>query len=375
MTPDQPQNNPGSHRAGTASVSLISEFLTCPTNELALETIRLLADGRQEGYSPLVLAGESGCGKTMLLDLLEQESRRRKPDLRVTRLTGNELKRLVSQLRRLAIDDTAVFQAGRGRTEFEDWADLRYRLRQADLLLIDSLDDLAGYPSAIQQLELAIDHSFYQNSVVVLATRSIPTTGEDWSTRIISMLGGGMLVKIGMPDENTRRRYILRWSAARGLPIDPALIEEMAREPLNFRTLKGRLESLQIKSRIDARPINRELVHSLVEERQIELSTRTKPEIGEIAKLVARTCKVKLNDLIGPARYPGLVRPRHIAIYLADQLSGLSREKISQFFGNRDPATIRHAIRQMEEIRKTDFELNDLLNNLTAELLNTISRA
>ncbi|MFM7318673.1 MAG: hypothetical protein ACKO5E_17150, partial [bacterium] len=52
----------------------------------------------------------------------------------------------------------------------------------------------------------------------------------------------------------------------------------------------------------------------------------------------------------------------------ADQLTGLSREKISQFFGDRDPATIRHAIRQMHDGRQNDLALNDLLTSLTADL-------
>jgi chromosomal replication initiator protein len=361
----------GSVASQSTGGSLISDFLTCPGNELAFEVIRLLADGRQEGYSPLLLMGESGTGKSMLLDMLEQESRRRRTELKVTRLTGADLKRLVGQLRRASIDDTAVFQAGRRRSDFEDWADLRYRLRQAELLLIDDIDELAGFPSAIEQLALAVDHSFYQNSIVVFTARSLPATGDDWSTRLVSIIGGGLVVRVGLPDENARRRFILRWSAARSLAIEPALVEEMAGENLNFRTLKGRLEMLQMKSRMDARPINQALVESLKVSRQIEHADESKPDIRDIAKLVARSCKVKLHDILGAARYPNIVRPRHIAIYLADQLSGLSREKISLFFGNRDPATIRHAIRQMQEGRVNDMELNDLLNNLTAELTKT----
>lgn len=368
MTNQRLTDSAGSVASQSTGVSLVSDFLTCPANELAFEVIRHLADGRQEGYAPLLLMGESGTGKSMLLDVLEQESRRRRADLKVTRLTGADLKRLVGQLRRASIDDTAVFQAGRRRTEFEDWADLRYRLRQAELLLIDGLDELAGFPTAIEQLELAIDHSFYQNSIVVFTARSLPATGEDWPTRLVSIIGGGLVVRLGLPDENTRRRFILRWSAARSLAIEPALVEEMASENLNFRTLKGRLEMLQLKSRMDARPINQALVESLKETRQMEPTGNAQPDIREVAKLVARTTKVKLQDLLGPARYPNLVRPRHMAIYLADQLTGLSREKISQFFGDRDPATIRHAIRQMQEGRINDIELNDMLTSLKAEL-------
>ncbi|MFM7128937.1 MAG: helix-turn-helix domain-containing protein [bacterium] len=368
MTNQRPTDSAASVSNQSSGVSLVSDFLTCPGNELAFEVIRHLSDGRQEGYSPLLLMGESGTGKTMLLDVLEQESRRRRADLKVTRLSGADLKRLVGQLRRASIDDTAVFQAGRRRAEFEDWADMRYRLREAELLLIDGLDELAGFPTSVEQLELAIDHSFYQNSIVVFTARSLPATGEDWPSRLVSIVGGGLVVRLGLPDENARRRFILRWSAARSLAIEPALVEQMASENLNFRTLKGRLEMLQMKSRIDAAPINQSLVESLKETRQLAPAGPARPDIRDVAKLVARTTKVKLHEMLGPARYPNLVRPRHIAIYLADQLTGLSREKISQFFGDRDPATIRHAIRQMHDGRQNDLALNDLLTSLTADL-------
>ncbi len=54
---------------------------------------------------------------------------------------------------------------------------------------------------------------------------------------------------------------------------------------------------------------------------------------------------VRLSDLRGAARNPQFVEPRHLAMHLARESTGLSFAAIGAYFGGRDPATVRHACR------------------------------
>lgn len=76
-----------------------------------------------------------------------------------------------------------------------------------------------------------------------------------------------------------------------------------------------------------------------------------------IQKLVANYFGVSRDDYLGRHRNEKNVRPRQIAIYLADKLTPCSSVEIGRIF-LRDHTTVLHAIRKIEERRTTDRKLN-----------------
>ena len=61
--------------------------------------------------------------------------------------------------------------------------------------------------------------------------------------------------------------------------------------------------------------------------------------------------------------------PRHIAMYLARQLTPLSLEEIGMHFDGRDHSTILHAQQVIEASRKEDAQTAETLALLTQQLL------
>lgn len=354
--------------ANQPALSQLSDYIIHSGNELAAGVAGVLAEGKVEGFSPLLLVGESGTGKTRTLEMMIAEAIRRRPDMTVSRMTGHDLRCWVSELRRNNTSDTAVMLPGREHAEFEDWLYLRYQLREADLLIIDGLEDLAGHASAIAELEYALESLFYRNSAIVFTCSKLPKAGVDWSARFLARLASGLVVRMGLPDESARRRFIMSWAAEKSTPVDFSIVDQLAAEPLDFGSLKGRLEQMRLMARVNRKPIAPELLESMVESRQVVIESATAPPVKEVAKLVARSYRITLTDLRGPSRLPGLVRPRHVAIWLAHKLCGISNEKICNYFGRRDPATIRHAIRQIEQRRAGDFVLEEQLGTLISQL-------
>src|SRR5690606_38995929 len=60
--------------------------------------------------------------------------------------------------------------------------------------------------------------------------------------------------------------------------------------------------------------------------------------LSEIARVVAAKFGVRPNALRSASRRPGVVAPRHLAMYLARRCTGLSYAAIGRYFGRRDPA-------------------------------------
>ena len=371
----QTQNNTESmaDKAIAARPDIWSGFIMHPGNELATGAIRMLAEGQTEGFSPLLLVGESGSGKTRFLEMLVAETLRQRPGASITNLDGATLSQWVSDLRKLSLE--AGEEGGTVNphsrhdpdSEFDEWSHMRERLREVDLLIVDCLEDLEGRSAALEELEHAIDVLGYRESAaIVLTAKAMPKSGpkSKWPARFLGLLGGGLVVRLSMPDESARRRFILKWSASRSVTIPPEMVDQIATEPLDFGGLKGRLEKIRLHAKVSRKPIAPDILAALDELQKADNPPREKPTVRDVAKAVAKAYHLKLSDLRGPSRQPGIVRPRHVAIWLARQYSGLSFDKIAEFFGGRDPATIRHAIRQIDIRRINDPVLDEQLATL-----------
>ncbi len=63
-----------------------------------------------------------------------------------------------------------------------------------------------------------------------------------------------------------------------------------------------------------------------------------------------------------------IVFPRQIAMYLAKHLTDASLPEIGRQFGGKHHTTVLHSVEKIEEARKTDKDLNRVLNKLTESL-------
>jgi hypothetical protein len=81
------------------------------------------------------------------------------------------------------------------------------------------------------------------------------------------------------------------------------------------------------------------------------------PGIDKIQNAVARHYGTTRMELISGRRTAAVIRPRHVAMYLAKTLTSRSFPHIGRRFGNRDHTTIMHAAHKIGELIKTVPEL------------------
>ena len=63
-----------------------------------------------------------------------------------------------------------------------------------------------------------------------------------------------------------------------------------------------------------------------------------------------------------------IVYPRQIAMYLAKHLTEASLPEIGRQFGGKHHTTVLHSVEKIDEARKTDKDLNRLINKMTEQL-------
>lgn len=100
---------------------------------------------------------------------------------------------------------------------------------------------------------------------------------------------------------------------------------------------------------------NKKLWFSVVE--CIKRSPTGRPTIRAIQLATCEVYGVKLNDLLSARRTANVMMPRHVSVYLAKELTGLSYPQIANATGGRDHSTAINSFRTIEKLIKTDADL------------------
>jgi chromosomal replication initiator protein len=298
-------------------------YLIGPENALAHAGASAMARGETGGVSPLVVHGPAGSGKSRLLAGLVAERLLRRPESAVAHIEAEAF--------------AAACAEASGRPG--GWAEVRERFRRLDLFVIDDLQSLERAPWAMVELSHTLDALDEAGAAVAVAARSGPGQWVDWPSRLVNRLIGGLSVRLDPPSVESRRRYLLELARSRGLALPAEVLERMAEAADGYRTLDGWLSQLNLAAKVDRRPIGPDLVGPILEGDPVGDG----PSIDAIARAVAAKFGLRLRDLRGPTRRAVVAEARHLAMHLARLLTPMSFRAIGDYFGGRDPATVRHA--------------------------------
>jgi chromosomal replication initiator protein len=319
-------------------------FLKGPENSLAWESAAALARGENEGISPLVVHGPSGVGKSRLLAGLVTERMQRDPGSCLAHLEAEAFVALCAE---------ATERAG-------GWAELREQFRKLDLFVLEDVQALERAPLALAELTHTLDALSEVGAAVALSAREGPGQWPGWPRRLVNRLLGGLVVRMDPPSLASRRRYVLDRARARQVSLTAEAAEALAEAADGYRALDGWLARLVLAARLEHRALDRDLVEPfLAEEGAGQPLT-----VDQIARAVAAQFGVRLKELRAHSRRKAVVEPRHLAMYLARMATGLSFGAIGAYFGNRDPATVRHACRMAASRLASDPALAATIDTL-----------
>lgn len=91
---------------------------------------------------------------------------------------------------------------------------------------------------------------------------------------------------------------------------------------------------------------------------------RTMPTVKNIQAIVANHFDISINDLVSQRRTKDLILPRHVALYLAKELTEFSYPVIGRYFGGRDHSTIIHAVQKIAARMESEPNLKRTVDSL-----------
>jgi len=318
--------------------------------DLAYFAAEAVSDKLGTAYNPLFIYGSVGLGKTHLLQAIGNRVLQRSPGKSVVYTTSERF--AIELINAIRSNTTPAF---------------RSKYRVIDLLLIDDVHFLEGKEATQEELFHTFNELHGNEKQIVLSSDRPPEELSGLQERLVSRFRWGLVADIQAPDLETRIAILREKALARGLDIDVSLLELIAtRISSNVRALEGAL----IKALAYAELRGENLTPTTLEGVLPKEGQRPRLTITHIKEEVAAHCNLKRQDLESSSRKKEISHARHIAIYLARELTSHSFPAIGREFGNRDHTTIMHSYVKVKTMLKETpllfAELSEIQENLLA---------
>ncbi len=323
-------------------------FLVLEENRFAYHALRLLL--RPQKHPAVVfIYGPSGTGKTHLLIDFVRQMARQAPSRQTLTVTGSEFAREFSQ----------AAHAG-------TVADFQHRYRQLDLLILENLHELRRSPQTLLQLLVLMDELSHRGGHVVTTSLCSAAELSFLPARLANRCRGGLCAPLTHLSQTSRRLLLEHFASTHQIPMTAAAIallaERLPGSPASMLDAMGRIDALARRCR---RSIDEAFAAEfLANDRAVRPTT-----LPAIVRTVARHFGVRVADLRSQKRHHCIARARHIAIYLARQLTDETTVSISRYFGQKSHASTAYAAARIEGCAASDRSLRQTLARLRQSLL------
>src|SRR5260370_15835409 len=134
----------------------------------------------------------------------------------------------------------------------------------------------------------------------------------------------------------------------------------------SIRDLEGALTRLIAYSSLTGTEISLVMAQQVLKN-IVDLEER-RISIENIQRVVCQEFGLTLPQLKSKDNSRAVAYPRQVAMYLSKQLTIASLPQIAREFGGKHHTTVLHSINKIGQLRKSDRDLNSLLNNLSDSL-------
>ncbi len=336
-------------RGGSISAQLsdrytFEHFVIGKSNELAAAAAAAVSQAPGKVYNPLFLYGDTGLGKTHLMQAVAHDVMVRFPDTRIT-FIGTE------QFTNEMI----------GSIQTRTTQDFRRRYRETDLLLVDDIQFLKGKEATQEEFFHTFNALYEAGRQIILTSDRPPSEIPGLEARLVSRFQWGMVADIELPDLE-HRIAILRNKALidhleMTIPEDVIrFIAEHVRS--SVRELEGSIIKLLAYASLKHREITvdvaREALRDKLRPGEPAGSTIAGLNVQTIQQTVAKEWGVTPEGLRSKTRTKALTTPRQVAMYLMRNLLGLQLVEIGAAFGGRDHSTVIHSLDRVLGTMKED---------------------
>ena len=325
-------------------------FIVGNSNKFAHAACVAVANHPATDYNPLFIYGPSGLGKTHLLYAITNEFKRKRPDIKVIYIKGEDFTNQMIEC-----------MAHRTMSEF------REKYRSCDILMIDDIQFIAGKVSTQEEFFHTFNALHEDGKQIILTSDKPPRDIQTLEDRLKTRFEWGLIADIQPPDPELRVAIIKKKADQIGIEISDEVLEFLAENlRSNIRQIEGAVRKLSAIGFVYGKVITMDVARGCID----ELLGGAEPigvTVDKIFTAVYKKYGIKKEDIIGERRTKDIAQARHIAIYLIRQITDMSFPGIGKIL-NRNHTTIISSIETVEKkiISSQSFslEIDELIKSV-----------
>jgi len=324
-------------------------FVVGNNNKYAHAAALAVAESPAEAYNPLFIYGDSGLGKTHLMQAIGIYIIRNNPSTKVVYVSSemftNELIKAISDNKMRAFKN---------------------KYRKADVLLIDDIQFLENKDKTQEEFFHTFNALYEDDKQIVISSDRPPSRLVNLEERLRSRFAWNLIADITPPDFETRVAILKKKAENAELEWNDdlyevcCLISEQFTD--NIRELEGAFNNIVGASNLLDEPIDiafaKRTLRNIIKNADGEIA----PE--RIRSVVARYYKIKVADMDSSKRNAEIAYPRQVAMYLCRENTDLSLPKIGKLFGNKHYSTVIHSVNKIDDLYKNNEDTRREIDEL-----------
>lgn len=295
-------------------------YVVGSSNSLAYNAARTISKKPSDEFNPLYVYGPSGIGKTHLLYATANEILTNFPHKTVLYVKGEEFtSSLIGSLKEGTMD---VF---------------RNKYRNADVLLVDDIQVIAGKKTTQEEFFYTFDALYERHKQIILTSDCAPSEISILVDRLKGRFSMGLVTDIQLPDFELRLAILRKKSENVGLELSDEILEFLA-DKLNgnIRVIEGVIKKLSALNFLTGVSITLEKAKESVAE-FIKDDLSQDELIKRIIEETSEKFKVSIKDIIGKKRDKEIKNARNIAMYIIKQETDMTFDDIGRMFNRTHP--------------------------------------
>lgn len=324
-------------------------FVVGPFNELAHAASQTVVKNPGMSYNPLFIYGNTGHGKTHLIQAIGNHIKKDHPQKKVFYLTSE----------RFGSEYFNSLQNNKVQS-------FKEKYRKYDVIIMDDVQFFSGKDKFQEEFFYLFNTFHESNRQLVFSCDKHPNFIPGLEDRIKSRFNAGMIIELPAPDKESRIAILKAKSLSNNLNLDQLVIDFLAENiESNVRELEGVINAVLCQTQVKKRPL------SLIEVKNL-VKNSTKPKknvsIKDVVKLVSDFYNIDEDSVYDKSRKKEVVKPRQVIMYILREDLNVSFPSIGEKIGGRDHTTVIHSCEKVKEDMKTDSILMEEISQIRSML-------
>ncbi len=321
-------------------------FVVGSSNKFAYAAANAVANDPGAKYNPLFIHGNSGLGKTHLLNAICHSIKNSNPGANIVYTRGedftNELIRYISS---------------KSTEEFHK------KYRNADILLVDDIQFIAGREATQEEFFHTFNALYQAGNQIVLTSDRPPKEIALLEDRLQNRFEWGLTADIQPPDIETRIAIIKRKADILKFSLPDDCVQFIAEKlKNNIRQLEGAVKRMQAFVTMQGLPVNLATAQKAIADIYVD-KVPVKDTVQKIVAEVARTYGSDANDIYSKKQNATVTEMRQMAMFIVRELTGLSTKAIGREF-NRDHSTVVYSLERFQKRYNEDSKVRQIVDNI-----------